>query len=274
MTERAPKADEVTVEDLDLNSAGDDKPEALLEKEAGGSTDRTAGKTASLSASFRLPIYDALEPAIAKQAEEVASRIHGHIGSAKRCAAEIGKELLSVKDKLGHGYFGKWLEAEFAMTARSAQNLMNIARMVETTDVALDLSEGTLRLLAAPSAAPVRDKIVADLKAGKPVPTPKIIKHAIASASGKPGRPAKASPTRSMARETAMVTTDPAAIAARPDASSATTSQAQTAAAGLVEHIKTKLNLAKFAKLYDVAGHEAFRKAMIDALQATPPQPQ
>ncbi|WP_149904313.1 hypothetical protein [Mesorhizobium sp. SARCC-RB16n] len=57
--------------------------------------------------------------------------------------------------------------------------------MVETTDVALDLSDGSLRLLAAPNAAPVRNKIVADLKAGKPVPTSKAIKQAIAESNGK-----------------------------------------------------------------------------------------
>lgn len=278
MTELAPAAIEVTIENLDFNSARPEQPEASLEKDAGGSADHMVCETASLSASSRHPIYNTLEPAIAKQAEEVAGRIHAHIGSVKRCAAEIGKELLSVKDDLGHGNFGPWLEAEFAMTPRSAQNFMNIARMVETTDVALDLSDGALRLLAAPNAAPVRDKIIADIKAGKTAPTPKTVKKALAAAKSKPERRTKTSPTESASRppakQTAPANTEPAAITARVDASPVTASPSQTAAAtGLVEHIKTKLNLAKFAKLYDIAGHEAFRKAMADALNAVVIQP-
>ncbi|KAA3450276.1 hypothetical protein C7I87_11540 [Mesorhizobium sp. SARCC-RB16n] len=120
MTELAPKTIEETIEDLDLGSADLGQVEADLENDAGGkSSDHTIGKTLPRSASVRLPIYKAFKPAVAKLAEEAAGRIHGHIGSARRCAAEIGKELLSVKDKLAHGHFGKWLEAEFAMTART-----------------------------------------------------------------------------------------------------------------------------------------------------------
>ena len=40
---------------------------------------------------------------------------------------EVGRELLGVKEAVGHGHFGAWLKAEFGWTERTAQNLMSVA---------------------------------------------------------------------------------------------------------------------------------------------------
>jgi hypothetical protein len=41
---------------------------------------------------------------------------------------EIGARLLDIKARLGHGHFGEWLDAEFAMSQDSAENFMKAAR--------------------------------------------------------------------------------------------------------------------------------------------------
>ncbi|MGH7222012.1 MAG: DUF3102 domain-containing protein, partial [Gemmataceae bacterium] len=40
---------------------------------------------------------------------------------------EVGTELLTVKEVVGHGHFGEWLRAEFGWTIRTAQNFMSVA---------------------------------------------------------------------------------------------------------------------------------------------------
>ena len=50
-----------------------------------------------------------------------------HVVSAASAAARMGSLLVDMKGKLGHGDFLPWLEAEFAMSERSAQNFMRVA---------------------------------------------------------------------------------------------------------------------------------------------------
>ena len=40
---------------------------------------------------------------------------------------EIGRDLISVKERLGHGQFLPWIEAEFGMGEHSARNFMRVA---------------------------------------------------------------------------------------------------------------------------------------------------
>ncbi|MCL6285995.1 DUF3102 domain-containing protein [Ruegeria sp. 2012CJ41-6] len=48
--------------------------------------------------------------------------------TAKEIAAEIGEELIKVKQKLAHGEFMPWVKAECAFSERSAQDYMKIAK--------------------------------------------------------------------------------------------------------------------------------------------------
>lgn len=41
---------------------------------------------------------------------------------------ENGRDLITVKEKMGHGRFGDWLRCEFGWSERTAQNYMNAAR--------------------------------------------------------------------------------------------------------------------------------------------------
>jgi Protein of unknown function (DUF3102) len=69
---------------------------------------------------------------------------------------EIGRELIAVKDRVGHGNFLRWLDVEFEMSEPSA------VRTVK------DLKRSVLYELAAPSTPPeVRDKIERRVLAGE-----------------------------------------------------------------------------------------------------------
>jgi hypothetical protein len=83
---------------------------------------------------------------------------------------DIGTRLLAVKDRLRHGRFGDWLAAEFSMTARTAQNFMNVARAFKKNEPSSDLniSAKALSLLAAPSVPEtVREEAVERAETGE-----------------------------------------------------------------------------------------------------------
>ncbi|WP_176479212.1 DUF3102 domain-containing protein [Mesorhizobium sp. WSM3860] len=253
MTEVSPKTVDSAMEDLDLSAAEMNQLEATLENDASREpSDHKVSKTVPLSASFRLAIYNALQPAIAKMAEEAAGRIHSHGESARRSVVEIGKELRAMKDKLGHGFFGKWIEAEFDMTAKTAQNYMNRARMAEKSESVPGLSDTALQLLAAPSADAVRDKIIKtiadDVRAGKPAPKTKAVKEMISKATAKPKAPpastsaTSATPAKAAPAGTSPVPAKPATPAppSRPLSSSTTISTKSGPAAALAPSATSK----------------------------------
>jgi hypothetical protein len=65
---------------------------------------------------------------------------------------EVGRELLHVKEKLPHGHFGPWLEAEFGWSQRTAQQLMSVAREFGDREINLaNVAPSAIQLLAAPS---------------------------------------------------------------------------------------------------------------------------
>jgi Protein of unknown function (DUF3102) len=63
-------------------------------------------------------------PCTAASAQAAAERIRGRLRAA---FIETGRDLLAQKAALGHGQFLPWVEAEFGMSARSAQELMSIS---------------------------------------------------------------------------------------------------------------------------------------------------
>ena len=58
-------------------------------------------------------------------ARQAVGRIKGHERAA---AVDIGRELIAVKDRLGHGHFLAWIEAEFGWSRRTATNMMQVAQ--------------------------------------------------------------------------------------------------------------------------------------------------
>jgi hypothetical protein len=84
---------------------------------------------------------------------------------------EIGRELLSIKDQLGHGRFGEWVEAECGFTQRSAENYIKAARFAEgKNETVSDLPPALVYHLASKSAPPeIVDDVIARLEKGKSI---------------------------------------------------------------------------------------------------------
>jgi hypothetical protein len=65
---------------------------------------------------------------------------------------DIGNKLIEVKARIGHGNFGKWLDAEFGWSDRTARNFMSVGEAFKTATVAdLNIAPKALYLLASPS---------------------------------------------------------------------------------------------------------------------------
>jgi hypothetical protein len=93
--------------------------------------------------------YSTLDSAIAAEARTMADRIRARIESSH---LDTGRDLLIIKDKLGHGRFGKWLKAEFNMSERTAQNLIGLAKYANDKPATVaDLPTTAVYKLAAPS---------------------------------------------------------------------------------------------------------------------------
>lgn len=113
--------------------------------------------------------YSALPADVAAEAVEVARRIKGRTRRIGQEIIEIGRDLILIKDRVGHGNFLPWLEAEFGWSERTAQNYIQSAQAFgEKSATVADLPPTIIYNLSAPSTpAPVREKIVERLEAGE-----------------------------------------------------------------------------------------------------------
>lgn len=107
----------------------------------------------------------------AVELQQAAQRIKSLRRAATEHAVEIGRELLRIKERLPHGTFVKWVEKSCDFKIRAAQDLMKLAREVESDArlVAL-MVPSTLRVyLSKTTPADVRRKILKRLESGEQV---------------------------------------------------------------------------------------------------------
>jgi hypothetical protein len=92
---------------------------------------------------------------------------------------EIGALLLRVKNKLEHGAFKKWLDAEVRWSIRTAQNYMNFAKNIgDKYETVSHLPLTTIYELADPSVPDlVRQELIASITDPKNPPIAKIKKR-------------------------------------------------------------------------------------------------
>lgn len=114
-----------------------------------------------------------------KQAAQVI-RAQGH--AMRTSILKIGRRLIEVKGMLPHGVFGEWIAAEFGMSERMSQNIMNVAREYEgKSETVSFLSDSVLYLLAAPSTPETARQAVEEMvRATGDVPTRRQVKRVIA----------------------------------------------------------------------------------------------
>ncbi len=96
--------------------------------------------------------YDALDEAIRGFMRHKADETRGLLKRTARHVLAIGRNLQEVKDRLPHGQFLAWLQAEFGMSERHARNFMHVAARFENkAEIIADLSLTIIYALAAPS---------------------------------------------------------------------------------------------------------------------------
>lgn len=128
--------------------------------------------------------YSVLDNETAQIARDVADAIRQRNRRGNALAIEIGNDLLGVKERLGHGNFGKWLKAEFDWSERTAQRFMQAAEAFKgKSDTVAVLPAATMYRLSAPSTpVEIRERVISDLEAGKPI-DPQKVQNAIARAT-------------------------------------------------------------------------------------------
>lgn len=116
----------------------------------------------------------------AKELRDAAQRIR-KIG--RQSVIDIGRELIKVKSKLGRGKFGSWLQVEFEISERTAENYMSAAHLArDNPEIISALKPAALYLLSAPSTpSEIRDEALERARAGK-APDIGTIRMAIAEA--------------------------------------------------------------------------------------------
>ena len=82
---------------------------------------------------------------------ESTVRIKALQRSASESIVEIGKELILVKSKLGHGSFGKWVDAEFGWSHDAVSRFINVSNRFSDISQIANYGPSALYLLASPS---------------------------------------------------------------------------------------------------------------------------
>lgn len=96
--------------------------------------------------------YESLDVGTRIVVQQKASEIKERVRKSREDILAIGERLIEVKERLGHGSFGEWLQAEFEWTVRTAQGFMNVAEAFKSEIIShLDVVPTALYTLAAPS---------------------------------------------------------------------------------------------------------------------------
>jgi DNA repair exonuclease SbcCD ATPase subunit len=122
--------------------------------------------------------YSALSPDLQVEVKSASERIKLRMKRTAEDIIEIGKDLIAIKEKLPHGQFLPWIDSEFGLTDKTAQNFMNVTeRFGGKSEIISDFKPTLLYLLAAPSTPDeVVEQVIEKVEAGETV-TPKEVKE-------------------------------------------------------------------------------------------------
>lgn len=125
-------------------------------------------KTPHTQVSFN---YDIVAEPVAVEAREAAQRIRLRLRRSAEDIIEIGRDLLTIKASIGHGYFLPWIEAEFGMSQSAAYKFMNVAKVYGDKVVTVtSMDPSALYELAAPKTPlEVREEVEKMIEAGEVV---------------------------------------------------------------------------------------------------------
>jgi hypothetical protein len=83
----------------------------------------SGGRTMTAVSVFTTCDYTVLPTEAAALAKRTAQKFRQHWQRNSKEIIELGTDLVRLKEALGHGRFGEWLEAEFGCNARTAQRV-------------------------------------------------------------------------------------------------------------------------------------------------------
>ena len=96
--------------------------------------------------------YEDLDPETRIVVQQRTSEIKAIARQTAQGVLDIGAKLTEVKDRLGHGRFGYWLDQEFGWSDRTARSFMAAARTFKTEIISdLTIAPTALVMLASPS---------------------------------------------------------------------------------------------------------------------------
>lgn len=115
--------------------------------------------------------YAGLPPEAVTEVRAAAERIRVRMKRTAEDIIAIGLDLAAVKERLPHGAFLPWIEAEFGMADRTARRFMQVAEVYGgKSDIMANLPPTALYELAAPSMPePVRQIVEQKAEAGESV---------------------------------------------------------------------------------------------------------
>lgn len=124
--------------------------------------------------------YETMAADVAQEARAVVDR---HRARSRAYFMDTGRDLIAIKERLEHGLFQKWVEAEIGLPIRTAQNFMRAASALgHKSETVAHLPQGVLYQLAAQSTpAPLREEIVSRIESGEPL-SPHQIRGIVAKA--------------------------------------------------------------------------------------------
>ena len=120
------------------------------------------------------------------KAQAIARRIKTNIHTMEKNLLANGRELTAIKEDLGHGLFGTWVDAEFHWSKRTAENYIAVAsRLADDYHHLTYLPSPTIYRLAAKSVPEeVRFQVINAAKDDKPM-SKQDVERAIKLAKGK-----------------------------------------------------------------------------------------
>ncbi|MFP1630967.1 DUF3102 domain-containing protein [Zhengella sp. ZM62] len=127
--------------------------------------------------------YEGVDEPDADEIRDAAARIRERHTNIVKNILATGKDLLMVKNKLKHGAFRQWLEADFGWSERTAQNYMQAARVFGGMAHAVEaLAPASIyKLSARNTPEAVRESVINDIDKGN-TPTAKDIDERIKAA--------------------------------------------------------------------------------------------
>jgi len=115
--------------------------------------------------------YKSIDTDTAEFLQQQASQIKLLVKQTLESIIAVGQKLLEVKERLVHGQWMDWLDAEFGWTDRTALNYMRVATHFETETISdLDIAASALYLLTAPSTPQeARQEAISRAQAGEKI---------------------------------------------------------------------------------------------------------